>query len=225
LAEDGFSGFHAADLESYNNEFNKWKECSDKEHKKSKLLRDLATIIQGYASRKFGSSIIIRDLYGNMPEGVRKKFMFDAYPLAGRTACGKVRAWTRQQPGMHNVEYVFESGDDNYGKLRDRLRKDGFPDPVRRPGKSSKAHPDRIPFIPLQASDLLSYYLFRPLRIIANTGDCDAIPEVISILNKCPGEPGILLPHNLQEMANLLCVSAGQFETAVEPFEKPGGWL
>jgi len=121
---------------------------------------------------------------------------------------------------MHNIEYVFESGDDNYGQLIERMRKDRFPDPLFQPGKFSKSCPERMPFIPLQASDLFAHYLFRPLKGIAKTGKCDDIPEVVSILDKCPqGEPGILLVHNLNEMERALSAPALEFEESISDLE------
>ena len=128
--------------------------------------------------------------------------------------------WAKQQAGMHNIEYVFESGDDNYGQLIERMRKDRFPDPLFQPGKFSKSCPERMPFIPLQASDLFAHYLFRPLKGIAKTGKCDDIPEVVSILDKCPqGEPGILLVHNLNEMERALSAPALEFEESISDLE------
>ena len=117
------------------------------------LVRDLADIILRHSFRKF--SVIVK--IEAIPPSFRT-FRLNAYALAGRIAAANVTMWQLQEWPASQVEYVFEDGDKGKGLLMEKMRRDGYPDPIFRPrtdrvGKSGISIPA---FLPLQGADILA---------------------------------------------------------------------
>ena len=86
---------------------------------------------------------------------------------------------------------VFEHGDEGRGKLLRIFESDNLPRPEFLKKKE---------YLPLQAADILAYEIFNAVeKVERNQLKNPRWP--LGELNKIPGEPGIYLDKNIQELA------------------------
>jgi hypothetical protein len=191
LSADGLSYFHMAEFAQSTGQFHGWK---NQEVKRHKLLYDLMMVIKSHVYRKFGCAIVNEILLTHLSEDLKQEYYLKAYALVGRTYAAKVREWAKMEKFPSPIELVFEDGDSGKGELFNRLRKDGFPDPVFKP----KA------FTPLQAADFLAYEAFLVMKRLDDENyHCRwAIPE----FHKVPGEIGDYTVSDMKDLENMLRV-------------------
>ncbi len=173
------------------------KELDLREH--PGLLEDLASIIKGYAMRKFGMVVRVAELH-KIPKAEYDKWQLDAYSYAGRACAAHVRLWAKKEHFRSVPRLVFATGDTGRNQLEKRLRKDGFTGVTFEPAKDEKNRKTGFvtpAAIPLQAADLLAYELFDPIRTMEKAGmkhgslGRNALTPVWFILDKICGEPQV----------------------------------
>ena len=130
-------------------------------------------ILLPHVYRKFGCTIVNKD-FGRLDESLQEGYILTAYSLAARTCIVLVRDWASSEPPMKNqVEFVFEKGDANQGKMKQQLIHDLGEEcePYFRPKKDQirkDGHADHG-FIPLQAADWLAYEISCVVRKYGTT--------------------------------------------------------
>ncbi|MGB7623607.1 MAG: DUF3800 domain-containing protein [Terriglobia bacterium] len=165
LKRAGITTFHATECEHCEGEFRKFR---NRRKERDDLVMDLIRLIRIHVYYKFGCNVVINDL-GELSEMNKRKYLFNAYSLAGRACAALVAKWRVEEKQPMQVQYIFEKGDEGMGMVARGLEVDGFrPIPIFRDKK------DRIDqdgnLIPgnagLQAADCLAYESFRELKNI-----------------------------------------------------------
>jgi hypothetical protein len=159
----GIQDFHLTDYCASENEFEKWKDKNCKPIR-DKFMQDASRIVAKFARYGFISAIadgVFRDINDRY---MVEEYLGSSYGLVGRT-CADL-AYSRRlnfYPNESDLEYVFEDGGpDKHGLIRAMTKlTPAFPDPIFKPGKTSKSSPKypegRKAVLQLQAADYLAY--------------------------------------------------------------------
>jgi hypothetical protein len=121
--------------------------------KRREFLSGLIEIIQAHAFRGFASAVQTKvfkelcsdpDVLAHYP---------NEYVYCGRSVVGKARLWARSEGFKLPMQSVFECGDYGWGALVKTLRRDGHPEPIRKPKKPTNKQDEQDVLAPLQAGD------------------------------------------------------------------------
>lgn len=175
LRRDGIKFFRTVDANSFRGPFEHWRELPENERVdlRRKLFADLMDIIHSHIYQKFSCTVVNKD-YASTDVRAREEFAESAYSLAARTCEKHARHWLMHDPwwaSCRNIKIasIFElgDGDQNEGKLRERLQKEyGHIPPNFRPKKDTLRDDGTMEygFVPLQAADWLAWELNRATR-------------------------------------------------------------
>ncbi len=152
LARSGLPEFHASDFFTGSGIFAGW-ENKKRAGERKQLLTTLAQIVNDYALQSFSCIIDISGWLKANEDYLLDEAGFSPYPLGGRTVVQRVREWCPQfGHDPTRVEYIFDQGSDDWGKLKTVLKVDFGVDALER---------DRRKVRPLQAADWIAYEEFR----------------------------------------------------------------
>jgi hypothetical protein len=187
LAQDALEYFH---MREYTHSVGPWREWKGDTRRRNRLYGDLMDIVRSHVSRKFGS-VVAPSKLNTINDALREHFNITEYSLAGRTIAAAIRRWMDSEKISGDVRMVFEHGDEGRGKLLRIFESDNLPPPEFLKKKE---------YLPLQAADILAYEIFNAVeKVERNQLKNPRWP--LGELNKIPGEPGIYLDKNIQELA------------------------
>lgn len=157
MAIYGIDYFHMTDFVAGEEQFKDWPK-----QKRESRLRKLIDIVNRHALAAIGA-VIPLDLYGSLSK--RDQVVCDsAYRVAAMQCCMEVSRWAKKTYPDAEVAYVFEAGAKGAGKVSEFFL-GAMNDPAARKllrifsfGFGSKRA-----LVPLQASDILAWELYRTL--------------------------------------------------------------
>ena len=221
LLQDGLEYFHTKEFNGCSGQFKSgWKGDEDRQRK---LITDLVLIIRDHVGRKFGMTVINKQLKGGFTADQQERWHVCAYSLAGRTCAARVREWFESWHARSMPEFVFEDGDSGKGKLIDIFKNGELPDPIFKPKKSYVDRRGMVheAAIPLQAADLLAYECFDPTRKIVRDGYLRKIKRTIEELHRIPGPLGIIEAPHMKFLVDAVSQAETQGEADVKILDFP----
>ena len=205
LHRDDLAYFHTSEFNSSQGQFVEgWK---DNEVRRTRLIVDLVQIIKETANRKVGMVVLNKNVQAGFSEEQRLRWHIRSYSLAGRTCAARVREWAESWHASSVPELVFEEGDSGRDELtRLLVEESGFAHPIFKPKNDRLDKHGMVvkAAVPLQASDLLAYELFDPVRKIAKDGYIRRIKRTFQELDKIPGPVGIITEDHIKLLSDYL---------------------
>lgn len=174
LDRDGIRYFTMKEFSQCRGEFDGWR--GDEKRRRS-LLADLIKIIQGHACYKVAHVVPnagVANARAAFPESERRRFLLEAYAVAGYSCRRHLVGWARQEGIRSPIESVFDRGDLDRGRLLDLFKLEGWSEPIFRPSRDENINGSLNPgFTPLQAADLLAneVYQIAPELPLVNQDD------------------------------------------------------
>jgi hypothetical protein len=130
-------------------------------------------------------------------QDLRDHFNITEYSLAGRTIAADIRRWMIRDKISGPFRTVFEHGDEGRGKLMKMFESDDLPKPEFLTKKE---------FCALQAADILAYEIFKAAERIERA-HLKGFRWALGELNRLPGEPGIYLDNDIQQLVQGLRIT------------------
>jgi hypothetical protein len=168
-AEFNFNTFHMADFAANQGEFRKWGQS-----KQRKVLKHLCWIVNSYV--EFGFAVAVpKAVYDAVITGqFRKLFVGDFhYTFAVRACCNQLALWRGSARAKSSMKYIFDQMGSNHGKgeiikVMDSAVAKSKGD-YKKNGVASLtgyAFEDKAATLPLQASDIFAWTVYKQIRKI-----------------------------------------------------------
>jgi len=187
LAAKGLPEFHASDFFTGNGIYKGW-DSKERQHDKEELLTGLAQIVRDYSLASFSCFIDVHGWFRANDEYLLDEVGFSPFPLGGRTVVERVRTWCAESGfDPSRVEYIFDQGSHDWGKLQTRLRADFDIEPIER---------NRRKIRPLQAADWIAYEGFKEIPQSEGPRRIRKIRDSYLALLKVPSDPIIYRPSD-----------------------------
>jgi Protein of unknown function (DUF3800) len=168
-AQFNFETFHMADFAANRKEFCKWGKS-----KQRKVLKHLCWIVN--SSVEFGFAVAVpKSIYDAVITGPFKKlFVGDFhYTFAVRSCADYLARWRRAERAKSSMKYIFDQMGSNHGKGEIMRVMDAAIASSKREAKKTGIAPltgyafeDKAVTLPLQASDIFAWTVFKQIRKI-----------------------------------------------------------
>jgi Protein of unknown function (DUF3800) len=191
LAKDGLPEFHANQFFNGGGIFAGW-ETKERKSGRECLIQDLAKIINKYSLQTFSCIVHVPGWERVNEEFYLNESLFTPHVMCGRIIVQYVKDWcAKRNYDSSQVEFVFDQGHEEWGKLYKRLKIDLGVEAVER---------DRRKIKPLQAADWFAYEEFKEVPQSDTGIRARDFRESFRHLLRIPNEPLIYREKGLRAL-------------------------